>query len=194
MIFWNKQLLQRIASEFCKVTSGFLQRETSAMSNDRILRRVRSDFTTSEFQRVTSNEWKVTPRSGSACTDCTEDYGWSTRLVTEYFLAFYFSFSQFTAMTFYPFLLKFVFYLLHFRCFKSLVGGYYRLYGFKRTVIVYYNHSSLVILINSSKHIHFYPTFQLPPALSHCSYKPFIKPIELYLFHYKCWLNHLRTI
>ena len=31
-----------------------------ATSNEQILQRVTSDFTTSEFQRVTSNEWKVT--------------------------------------------------------------------------------------------------------------------------------------
>ena len=49
MIFCNEQLLQR-------VTSDFLQRATSATSNEEILQQVTSDFTTSEFQRVTSNE------------------------------------------------------------------------------------------------------------------------------------------
>ena len=48
--------------------------------------------------------------------------------------------------------------------------------------MVYCNHSSLVILVNDAKYIHFYPTFQLPPTLSHCKYKPFIKSIEFSLF------------
>ena len=51
----NERILQRVRSDF-------LQRATSATSNERILQRVTSDFTTSEFQQVTSNEWKVTPR------------------------------------------------------------------------------------------------------------------------------------
>ena len=48
--------------------------------------------------------------------------------------------------------------------------------------MVYCNHSSLMILVSDAKYIHFYPTFQLPPTLSHCKYKPFIKSIELSLF------------
>ena len=58
----NQQILQQ-------VTSDFLQRATFSTSNKRILQRVTSDFlqrvmsdfATSFFQRVTSNEWKVTP-------------------------------------------------------------------------------------------------------------------------------------
>ena len=45
----NEQILQR-------VTSDFLQRATSATSNERILQRVTSDFTTSKEQRVNFNE------------------------------------------------------------------------------------------------------------------------------------------
>ena len=55
--------------------------------------------------------------------------------------------------------------------------------------MVYCNHSSLVIFVNDAKYIHFYPTFQLPPALSHCRYKPFIKSIKFCLFRYKYWLK-----
>ena len=59
----NERILQR-------VTSDFLQRETSATSNEQSLQQVTSDFleratsTTSNewiLQRVTSNGWKVTP-------------------------------------------------------------------------------------------------------------------------------------
>ena len=71
----NERVLQRVTSDFCneqllqRVTSDFLQRATSATSNERILQRVTSDFlqrvmsefATSYFQRVTNNEWKVTP-------------------------------------------------------------------------------------------------------------------------------------
>ena len=39
------------------LASDFLQRPTSATSNEQILPRA-----TSEFQRVTSSEWKITPR------------------------------------------------------------------------------------------------------------------------------------
>ena len=42
--------------------------------------------------------------------------------------------------------------------------------------------SSLVILINDAKYIHFYPTFQLPPNLSYCKYERVIKSIEFCLF------------
>ena len=50
-----------------------------------------------------------------------------------------------------------------------------RLNDFKFTGMVYCNHSSLVIFVKDAKYIHFYPNFRLPPALSHCKYKPFIK-------------------
>ena len=43
-----------------RVTSDFLQRATSATSNERILQRVTSDFTTSEEQRVNFNEYRAT--------------------------------------------------------------------------------------------------------------------------------------
>ena len=58
----NEQILQRATSATTnewilkRVTSDFLQRTTSATSSEQILQRV-----TSEFQRVMSNEWKVTP-------------------------------------------------------------------------------------------------------------------------------------
>ena len=45
----NEQILQQ-------VTSDFLQRATFAMSNEWILQRVTSDFTTSNEQRVNFNE------------------------------------------------------------------------------------------------------------------------------------------
>ena len=44
-----------------QVTSDFLWRATSAASKEQILQRATSDCTTSAFQRVTSNEWKVMP-------------------------------------------------------------------------------------------------------------------------------------
>ena len=61
----------------------------------------------------------------------------------------------------------------------------YRLNYFKITG----NNSSLVILVNDAKYIHFYPTFQLPTNLSHCKYKPFIKSIKFGLFCCKHWLK-----
>ena len=45
----NERILQQ-------VTSDLLQRATSITSNEQVLQRGTSDFTTSEFQRVTSNE------------------------------------------------------------------------------------------------------------------------------------------
>ena len=39
-----------------------------------------------------------------------------------------------------------------------------------------------------------FPTFQLPPVLSHCKYKPFIKSVEFYLFCFKYWLNYFSAI
>ena len=60
--------------------------------------------------------------------------------------------------------------------------------------MVYCNHSSLVIFVNDAKYIHFYPTFQLPPTLSHCKYKPFIKSIKFCLFRYRYWLKHFPAI
>ena len=38
-----------------------------------------------------------------------------------------------------------------------------------------------MILINHAKYIHFYPTFQLPPAFSHCKYKPIHKISQILL-------------
>ena len=75
MNFCNEQLLQLVTCDFLqratsvtsnkrilqRVMSDFLQWATSAKSNERILQRVTGDFTTSEFQRVTSNESKVMP-------------------------------------------------------------------------------------------------------------------------------------
>ena len=59
--------------------------------------------------------------------------------------------------------------------------------------MIFYNHSSLVILVKDAKYIHFYLTFHLLSAPSywppHRKYKPFIKSIGFYFFHYKCWLN-----
>ena len=67
MIFYNEQrvtsnFLQQETSAmsnkriFQKVTSDFLQRATSVTSNERVLQRVMSDFTTSNEQRVSFNE------------------------------------------------------------------------------------------------------------------------------------------
>ena len=53
MIFYNKELLQRVTSEF-------LQQATSATSNERILQRVTSDFTTSNKQQVNFKEKRAT--------------------------------------------------------------------------------------------------------------------------------------
>ena len=36
--------------------------------------------------------------------------------------------------------------------------------------------------------LYFYPSFQLPPALSHQNYKSLIKTIKSDLIRYKCWL------
>ena len=93
---------------------------------------------------------------------------------------FYFLFSHFLIILYTIFYLKFVIYLvisekrLRFQC-----CDYYRLNDFKLIGMIYCNHSSLVILVNDVKYIHFYPTFHLPPTLSHCKYKPCIKPIDL---------------
>ena len=38
-------------------------------------------------------------------------------------------------------------------------------------MVSFRHHSSLVILIIDAKYIHFYPTFQIPPILSHCKDK-----------------------
>ena len=57
------------------------------------------------------------------------------------------------------------------------------------TNMVYYNHPSLLFLVSDAQYIDFYPTFQLPPALSHCKYKSFTKSIEFFLFRYKYWLT-----
>ena len=105
---------------------------------------------------------------------------------------------QFCYFLFLNFFLKFEIYLvipevlLHFRRFNP------KEVGLLSTGMIFYNHSSLVILVNDAKYINFYLTFQLPPApshwSSHCRYKPFIKPIKFYLFRYKCWLNYLSAI
>ena len=81
----NERILQRVTSDILqwatsvtsrnrisqRVKNEFLQRATSVTSNKQILQRVTSTTgnewfykeqrATSEFQRVTSNEWKVTP-------------------------------------------------------------------------------------------------------------------------------------
>ena len=67
--------------------------------------------------------------TSSACSDCTEGSGSSTRVVFEKFLAFYFPFSQFPTMISIIFFLKFVICLvtsevsLHFQCYKAQVVG-----------------------------------------------------------------------
>ena len=71
---------------------------------------------------------------------------------------------------------------------------YNPLNDFKLTGMVYCNHLPLLILVKDAKYIHFYPTFHLPPTLSHCKYKPFIKSIEFCLFRHKYWLKHLSAI
>ena len=55
----NKQILQRATS--ATSNEWFFATSNSARNNEQILQRVTGNFTTSEFQRVTSNEWKVTP-------------------------------------------------------------------------------------------------------------------------------------
>ena len=111
------------------------------------------------------------------------------------FLVFYFPFSQFPTVISSTFFLKFVFFLSFIRQFLKCCSIfdalahklwlYYQLNGFKLTGMVYYNHSSLFILANHAKYIHFYPTFQLSTALSHGNYKPFIKSANFYLFRFK---------
>ena len=59
---------------------------------------------------------------------------------------------------------------------------------------MYWNHSLLVIFVNNAKYIHFYPTFQLPPTISHGKYEPFVKSIKFCLFGYKYWLKCLPVI
>ena len=55
--------------------------------------------------------------------------------------------------------------------------GYHRLNGFKVIGMVYYNCSSLMILVNHENYICFDPFFQPPRVFLHCRYKPFIKSI-----------------
>ena len=60
--------------------------------------------------------------------------------------------------------------------------AYYQLNGFKVTLsMIFYNHLSLIILVNETKYINFYPTFPPPPASSHCKCNPFIKSIGFFL-------------
>ena len=49
-------------------------------------------------------------------------------------------------------------------------------------------------MVTNAKYIHFYPAFQLPPALSCYKYKPFIKSVEFNLFCFKFWLNFLKWL
>ena len=58
--------------------------------------------------------------------------------------------------------------------------------------MIYCNHSSLMILVNDAKYIHFYPifsTFSNPFTLQVAIAKPFIKSIEFCLFGYKYWVK-----
>ena len=132
--------------------------------------------------------------SGCVCSNCTEDSGSSTLVVFENFLVFQFPFSQFQTKISSFFCQKLVISLiipdvfLHFQCLNSQLVRMSSSKYLKLTEMVYYNHSSLVILVSSV--FNFYPSFQLPQALSHCISKPFIKSIEFYLLRYKCWLNY----
>ena len=140
--------------------------------------------------------------SGSACSDCNEGSGSSTLVVSENILVFYCPFFQFPTIIFLSFFLKLVIYVPTGRYFVrccSIFGVliqkwcvYYRLNGSKLTSMVYYNRSTLMILVNNAKYIHFQPIFST-------SMSPFtlqvqaIHKINRTLFRYKCWLNHLST-
>ena len=53
----TERILQRVTREFLQqVKSDFLQQATSGASNEQILQRATSDFTTSNEQRVNFNE------------------------------------------------------------------------------------------------------------------------------------------
>ena len=63
------------------------------------------------FLKILCWRFLYLPCSGSACSDFTEGFGWSTLVVFENFLVFYFPFSQFPEL------------LLHFRCCNPYVVG-----------------------------------------------------------------------
>ena len=138
---------------------------------------------------------------GSACSDFTEGYGSSTRVVSEKFLLFYFPFSQFPTIKSTIFFLKFVIYLIisevrfHFQCYRWWV--YYRLNYFKLTVWSttishhWWPWSTMQSTFISTQLFHFPKPFHIP-SINH--YKPFIKSMESWLFCHKYWLNHLSAI
>ena len=100
---------------------------------------------------------------GSACFDCIKYSRQSTGVISEKISekSIYFPFFQFPSITFSTFFLKFVIYLvilkvlLHFWWFNYKWWVYYRINGFKLTGMVQCNYSSLVILVNDAKYIHF---------------------------------------
>ena len=57
--------------------------------------------------------------------------------------------------------------------------------------MIYYNHSSLITLINNAKYIHILPIFSTFQSSSCCKYKWSINSFQSYLFRYKCWLSYL---
>ena len=83
--------------------------------------------------------------SGSACSNCTKDYGLSSL-----------NFPQFLTITGSSFFLKLMIclVLLHFLCYNTWV--HHELSDIKLTV-VFYNPPFLMILVNDAKYIHFQP-------------------------------------
>ena len=100
----------------------------------------------------------------TACSDYTESSGSSTLVVSK-FLVFYFYFSQFPTIISSSFFLKLVIFLviprvlLHFRRRNPQVVGLPLSNIFQFFGMVYYNRSSLMILVNDAKYIQFLPIF-----------------------------------
>ena len=99
--------------------------------------------------------------SGSACSDCTEDSGSSTLILFKNLLVFYFPFFQFPAIisSFFPELGYFSGNYWSVALFSVSQPGYDQANIFKLTGMVYYNRSSLMILVSDAKYIHFLPIF-----------------------------------
>ena len=118
--------------------------------------------------------------SGSAYSDCTEGARSSTLVVFKHLpvLSFFSKivFSFFSLFLF-PKIGDFLKCCPIFGVVTHKLWGYHRLNGFKITGMVYYNCSSLMILVNNENYICFDPFFQPPWVFPHCRYKPFIKSI-----------------
>ena len=124
--------------------------------------------------------------SGSACSDCTEDSGSSTLILFKNLLVFYFPFFQFPAIisSFFPELGYFSGNYWSVALFSVSQPGYDQANIFKLTGMVYYNRSSLMILVSDAKYIHFLPIFPTSSNPFTLHVKSFIKWIEFYLFCY----------